>query len=419
MSLGGYKFYGVMCSNSYSSVADWTKCRHCARVKAFIEANNLARAGWTPQVDGNTAFETFGNILYNTGSNWVTIFVNGATSLAIVTLYSYQFVDTTAYNYTKVNNFKDYGVENYVYNSVIGSCYHVLVDNSTMTPLSALTGENQAGQTTRLVPVGMYNQVTTTSTLFSSANVISFEYSTVHINGVSFQPLYTYAKSRNNYYGYAIKGKSVISIANVNLNNNPQITILSTDAFSSLVTPNDTSKLLYMNLSGVKNVSTNYNEGLGFSDPGWSDIHEIYYDQNIYEELPTSVSRSRDADEYFDFAKLSPLPAQTGDTNLYSGFYMWTPAPLYTTNVSTKGPINIDLLSYNFRPSTPALKVGTVQNGIYLLAEQLTESSTSHWQPALYCNHVDTNYKHNIYVGWDSSNPIDLSVSSAWSIYQI
>lgn len=427
MSLGGYKFRGYCVNRGSTTNGEWVELIHRARTKAFIQASVSANAGWTPTTDGNTSFETYGNILHHlSGMNWITIFTNGTDSLAIVTLAKYCFGGGTASSDTvQVTNYRDYGSTGYKYFCPLSSCTHVVRQGlGAMTESDVLTGGNGVSQ---LLPIGAPVTIAPSSGVRMLSDTAELLSSSVDM-GYTTITLSSYYSRSSLYFGYAIKGKNIVTITKYSsASRSPQITLISLDAYSSKVNQDDSDGFLYINLSGVSvGDKTVYEE---YSIPSeseycWSDPSVWFNVGNVrYPAHRSSTTDAKDVWLYF-YGKIIPTMAQfTGSTIEYpfSSIFVWGASQ--STNCNSKGMVSIDYLAYNCAMTYSIGNVGDiVANGKYLIAFTVQNSSSSRytkWMPSffpqsdLYFTQIT---KHTFYVGWDPSNP-DIMQSSSWTEY--
>lgn len=416
MSLGGYKFAGRFCQKGSLTDVQWVTLIHKTRTKAFIQANDLANAGWVPQEDGNTSFETYGNILHNLGgdANWITIFANGTDYMAIVTLSKFCFGGgTTATDTPKVTNHRDYGRSDYKYFSPFASCY-IVISSSTLTEESVLRGNSQ------LLPIGAPSSITSNASIENDTHTVELLTGSA-VMGNSTHQISTFLASTSLYFGYAVKGKSFITITN----RTPLIAIFSLDAYSSKVNPNDNDNFMYINLNGVSYGRTgNYDETSKPSTSGylWGDS-PIWFNigSSYFPGYKSGVSQTNDECFYF-YGRMCPVMAQfdgAAQQYPYGNITLW--APSLDTACLTKGAVKIDLFAYNCYMASSSYAIGKpVANGNFLAAfvVQNGGGANNSWMPSFFTsmNYSSHTTYHALYVGWDPSNP-DITQASAWTEY--
>lgn len=261
MAFGGYKFYGFH-RETPSSGLELAET-HAARVLAFYRANEAAGSHWVFDPDKTVSDETYALSIDGVQTHCIHTLRDSDTNplgLATFFKYSYEglvgyyliltvssigmlFRSGTATTSSFINFYFDQmccpeGI-NYP-KALQGFCLHAL----SLEPFGSLPSNGQPSsdlipnKSTRLTPVG-------SCTMPNSGTV-----------GYSAESTNSFILTSDAYFGYAIKGADIISLAATNPTY-PSINVLSLDAFDKYFNSGDSNGLL---MFPVNSRSNNVNE---------------------------------------------------------------------------------------------------------------------------------------------------------------
>lgn len=405
MPLGGYKFAGRYCQKDSLTDQQWAKRMQETKVAAFMAANALANAGWEYDMDGSPD----GNIhcLDTVGNNYCTCFKNTVAGgyFAIYTLCAVM-APPASEGYVSKAHYRAYygtGSTNF-YIGATGTNF-IRVGNARIAYDSDLT--NIGYGTTYCFPVGNYAYGTSVGNTSDT---------TINYTGAS-----------TTYFGYAVKGGTVVIFAGTDLAAHLCITIASCNGFSTLFNSNDRYPAVIINTQVVQGAQTTTYETSdrqtsAFSFAGmivaFDDVGASFMDGELY-GLPMAVYDG--VVEAYPFQSLYLSYIRNGQTGCYA-----------------KGIFDVSMLSWNTQlqgaSGVPDI-LKPVANGNYLA--QNCASSANEWAVpgtvssaiaygkairALnrwrYANHFGIHSQGwpACYAGWDPSNP-DITQSSAWTLY--
>lgn len=405
MALGGYKFAGYKCTKpSGATDAQWALLIHKTRLKAFMDANTAASAGWSfDWSNGDEAFETYGNVIYYADRtdplNLVSFFKHGSGDdikyYMIASLFNYQ-LETTYSGVTRINkngtftlgsysSSGQYKVTNNVclfhtasYDRFSENCFQY-VDSGGTYPSRALS----------LVPISQF----------------CYTSNAPYMKGPSSTSSY-FAQSLL-YLGVAVKGTNILTFTSNNLTNDDsrylrcKTTLVGFDGMT-LSSPNDSANIYGITIYGTASSDT--------AVVSWSDLA----DSRLNETLSDSFERYPVSDKPSMLLLSQPYKAiYNGSPDAYpfesvilttNGTRSAAPC-LNNDGITSKGSFNVDLLacngtySYsNFDTWKPAA------NGNYIVARLKRSVPSYGTQPCVY------------YVGWDPSNP-DITADASWTAY--
>lgn len=399
MSLGGYIFRGYTCSKpSGISNTDWYLLIHKTRVKAFLEASNAADAGWViDHTGGQIAFESTSGAIYrldDLGYNYITTFKipNEDAYFQILTLCNWT-TDTAdlANGMVCIRTPIDYS---YVYSNTV-----------YMSRLMRTTMFHRVG-TVRKTPDLSANKYGMSS-LFTAGSMFETGNSSGHKSCNADNESYVFP-NYNCKYGYAIKGKHIISV--IMNGSNLYFSLLSADVYS--VRFNNSDKFVSYNAINFTSRSP-YNNN--------STYGEASIKSNVVKYYATSYIKGNSS---YNISQ-AYIPLRTSNytqaTTIYpfSSVYISTIEDTQDIKSNGIGSIPVDLLSTNTTTGT-LFDIGTVvANGNYICVGSssgtiyvigLSNDNISGWGSNYYV-------KENIFLGWDPSNP-NLSESSSWPIYR-
>lgn len=395
MSLGGYKFRGYTAQRpSGMSNTDWYLLIHKTRVKAFLDASAAANAGWViDYTDGQLDFESTTGAIYrldDLGYNYVTAFriPNEDAYFQILTFckWSTDSVDTAN------GKIRCSDILNYY------SSYKTWLEKTTMFHRVGTSRKDP----TNLSSKYRYTPLIQVGSAFDSTNTGDY---TVDADSNSYVfPGYTCG------YGYAIKGKHIISIAKYG--STFYYSLLSADIYQSRFNQND-------NFAGFNAIS--------FANRGsiTGSYSRYYGEVNIDTSsvLHYNTERYVGSTSYTVYQAFVPLRTAnyTQATTIYPFSSVYTIMTSDSQDVQSNGigSIPIDLLATNTTTGASFNTGSVVANGNYLCVSSTRASlyvvglsfrSVSGWGSS-------NNYNsENIFVGWDPSNP-DLNESSSWPEY--
>lgn len=395
MALGGYKFkgYHVTRPSSYvaGTVADevaWVLLMHKAQIKSFIEASNLANAGWAfdpDLVSGGYAFETFGNVIYcldSLGYNYVSFFKHdtGDGYFAICTFTNHDFRTADLANgvirLVPPNNIGQY--TSYYYSGIC--TLYCKISKIQLTPDNIRSYGNNL---MLLVPRGANN---TGDSIYPS------------IGPSNWSSNYPYCQFSDFFTGFAVKDKNIVSFVSRSLSKGINSCIYSIDGFSSLCNSNDTNNIFSINFqSNTSNTSSG----------------EVYENYATGTSSTSTVTLTNNSDGQFTFAGIfyNSFSAYSGDMQCYP-FNSIAISNVYNSELHNygKGYVAIDLIAVSLPLNTSQrpVKTTTVANGNYLMVGYANQTNASNLsftiQGGYFC------------CGWDPSNP-DIRETTSWTEY--
>lgn len=402
MALGGYKFAGYKCSNDGTLTdAQWALLIHKTRLKAFLEANTSASAGWVFDLNGGTIDfnATYTGVIYDLGGdglNLVSYFRNGTGDNAkyymIASLFNWTCASATSpqiqvsttgpivYGYYssggqyKVNNQTLFHTVSY--DPFPEDC---ILNNANDYPQKALP----------MIPVlgfGAYTGSTPSS--IPSNNTLS--------------------NTTKLYFGYALKNLDIISFTTFN----DKMTVSDSRAwlkttfvgFDSLVlsSPDDSANIYGITL-------TNNTQSQELAASGWGNYDALYrWQETLTDSFIRYVTQdNKPNDLFFSVCKKACFNGTTQTypfetVTLTTGGTRNSAPYLNADGITSKGTFDIELLSsngsYNYNIFTMWQPVA---NGNYLPVAIKTLSGSGYADS-------QTTY----YVGWDAGNPNILDESS-------
>lgn len=395
MSLGGYKFAGRYCEKGSLTDVQWALRMHKTKVAAFMAANALANAGW----DYDMAGSPDGNYhcLDSVGYNYVTCFKrfvdeNTTHYFSIFTLTRYGGTSVTTAGYVATNRFARGAQGNNDTSTTyyLGASYASYFVRYGVVPFSYSTAATQLdnGQS-YLLPAG--NPGYRSSWSGSSTND-----STRTLLAVS-----------TNYYGFAIKGSSIITFTGPSVSG-VAVSLLSIDAFSSKFVDgnNALSDTLMINIQGI--ASSKFEK---------DDAYYVASSSIVVASCPNGTQNATDSFSIIDCDPLAFYVATNIQAYPFQSVSVKTWRTDETSKTIARGTVNVDLLAINY-PESLLTKFTTAANGKYLVLNGV-DSPTN--PPQKLFGQVSYPRDHNyytigVYCGWDPSNP-DITQASAWQLY--
>jgi hypothetical protein len=369
---------------------------HKTKVAAFMAANALSGAGWdydmTGSPDGNY------HCLDAVGNNYVTCFkrvVDSSTMhyFAILTLTKYGGTSWTTTGYVQISNSMfaraTEGAPSST-NYYLGAYYASSFIRYGVTQFSYLSilSQNEAGQSYVLPSAnpGMPTSWTITGSCDGSETMFAVS---------------------TNYYGYAIKGSSIIMFGGPSMSG-VAVSMLSFDAFSSkfVETTNALADTLFINTQGVSSSSQEKNNA--------------YHNYSSSVVVATRANSAKNRSDSFSFVTGDPLAYYAGNS-IQAYPFQAVSVKNYSTDSSgtiARGTVQIDLFAINY-PTVLPTKFSTVANGSLLVLDGSSESTNT---PQMVLGQWYAPGDHAIYIigmycGWDPSNP-DITQASAWTEYE-
>ena len=399
MSLGGYKFVGYkfVLPADYDSTVDAQVIAQCLRLhkmklKAFMESCTATGANWQFfETNGDASFEDYGNVIYKLdadGFNYASFFRYGSDNAYYCMLtmsdasYSsgkallihneyWAYVSSSNWKFTISNNMDSIGIEPITFANMFSTA-----TNSMYHRLSFVTNYGWT--------------VTSANTLSKSV-------------------------TNNQYFGYAIKGKNIISISSQNITSLSSTYVKISSIGSLQLASNTDTSNMFSYLTGASDSTAatgNYAEGILKSQTfiqvsGSNGLPYEYGSHtsggpapNVYIRTPyRAICVLPNSNIPFEPAIISAMNKRT--TNIMN-----------SDGIPTKGAVSVDLLATNLIISNSTnLTMPYVEtlrscgNGNYLCINKTNPSSNGYWIRAgiLYC-------------GWDPSNP-DIMQESSWPVY--
>lgn len=388
MTLGGYKFAGRYCNKGSLSDTEWCLLMHKTRVKAFLDANALSNAGWeVDYTDGEIAFENYGNCIYrldDLGYNFVTTFKNGDNAFFHICTYCKWQTGAASLSdgIIQIAPVRSYPSSAGILAESRGSSLFCRIGTRRKAPNST----NIFGMT-ELVPTGSYGSYADGS--------------------VSPASTYTAASVSSFYYGFAIKGKHIITIytsGGVPGANSP-VAVFSADAFQTVYNTDEPVRygdILFSYSTGVQT----YGERAGcIGDQNTQSTNFPFVDGNynylsatwMFAPFATGVAQPT---ELYPFESVS-----LSNTEKPNG-------PYY--KCAGRGVFPIDLIARMTTSGDAFSRLSTAGNGNYLTVYK--NSSATHVCPVGQAAQNRFTVNENLFVGWDPSNP-DITQASAWTEY--
>lgn len=388
MTLGGYKFAGRYCNKGSLSDTEWCLLMHKTRVKAFLDANALSNAGWeVDYTDGEIAFETYGNCIYrldDLGYNFVTTFKNGDSAFFHICTYCKWKTGAAslAQGIIQIAPVRSYPSSAGILAESRGSSLFCRIGTQQKAPNStSILGM------TELVPTGACGSYTDDS--------------------ISPTSTYTAASNSSFYYGFAVKGKHIITFygnGGVPSAYAP-VTVFSADAFQTVYNPDEPVRYGNVLFSFSTNVSS-YGERAGSNG-----------EQN---ELSTNFSYVDGNDNYLGatwmFAPYATGVAQPTEIYPFESVSLSNvekPSGSYY-KCAGRGVFPIDLIARMTMSGAAFRRLSTAGNGNYLTVYK--NSSAMYVYPIGQASQNRFTVNENLFVGWDPSNP-DITQASAWTEY--
>jgi hypothetical protein len=399
MALGGYKFAGYKCSNDGTLTdAQWALCIHKTRIKAFLDANTSANAGWVFDLNGGTIdFDsTYDGVIYDLGGdglNLVSYFRNGTSPNAkyymIASLFSWSCQNYTGRIKISENGpiVKAYYSSSDQYIVEQQSLFHTvsydpfpedcLLESANDYPIRALP----------LIPVSFWRG-----------------YSGSSPEGIDTTTANSYFKASKLYFGYAVKDCDIISFTTFNdkLSASDNYLYLRTTlvGFDSLTlsSPSDTANIYGIIFSTARS----YEQSSSYWESNVLNYYQITLNDSFQRYLSGSSNNDlvlTKAEKAFFNGATQTYPYETV-TLTTLGMRSYAPF-LNADGITSKGTFNIELIACNGSyVYSYASSWAPVANGNYLTVV-FRRTSTSLTDP-------QTTY----YVGWDASNPNILDESS-------
>ena len=432
MAFGGYKFYGVHRGTpaSGSELVD----THCARVVAFLKANEAAGSHWaidpahsgSMMVDENEYITIDGTDYHCIDS----IRDDNANIIGKISYFAYSYDGLVGYyviltagkiylsnraaspspSSGYVNFYFDQfptirGPINYPPKCLQAFCLHAMsLEPFGVFPVDgAFASDFIPGKSVKLSPIG-------------APNIPSSAWNGIDVsNGGSF------ILASDCYFGYAIKGCDVISFAGTNYAN-PAINILSLDAFARYYNQNDANGLL---LYPAHSMSSSYNEN------GEPIIAYTGYDGQFLDESGDIICcnyqyYTGSNDEQYatiDYSGMSSYNTNKGSNKVQIiaasiGLLKYDISTMVSGSLG-KGSTKVELLSvWIFAPSTGS-------SSTYHVGDTFAGGNF------IICNYFYTNGSYRIQAtgagantysglcllcGWDSSNP-SITNSASWNTF--
>lgn len=389
MSLGGYKFSGYKCNKGSLSDTAFCLLMHKTRVKAFVEACASANANWHFCKTGGTIdFEGNTGVIYDVngnGYNYASFFQYGDESkyIAILTLPN----QTSGYFNDAA---KIYNSSNTVCNLYYFTCFHCISIDQFNDYQFFLSGHTYPTKALQLLPV------TNLYPGYDSPANLSTQWSFYYDANSGYTI----------YFGYAVKGSKVISLASTS-----DMSYVSSGFINASVLGFDS-----ITLSSQCDTYNIFCAGLRYDrtgEIGWTHTTLNDHGPNSYVlTLTDSGARQNGYNKttnsmIFNDSGIAtttgtgnniPFSAETivcGDRD-FNGIS----AGLNSDGILSKGTVDIDFLAANVRPGDTMSDCEAVANGNYILVSRGTTSS----------------YSPQYYVGWDPSNP-DITLDSSWIEY--
>lgn len=393
MSLGGYKFAGYKYTRpaDYDSTVDAQVLAevlkmHKCKLKAFTESCVTSGAQWDfSENAGQIEFETYGNVIYkldSSGFNLVSFFRYGTDDAyyAIVTLSDASRSSGTS---------QSLQLSNYYYYYTGYTVYQTAITNDmSCISLIGLTMDN-------------INSMPSLDRLALSSDSNA---ALSNSDGAVEKSIPEYC-----YYGYAIKGKCIISII-TSTSGSVFVKVSAVDLLE-LSSPDD-KKNIFSYVFGMGNTVTSSSPSI---DSSYGYIQTLTDEGVPYEALAHQYNTTYSV-KLFVQAPKSAVSINPTNNIPYESVVI-TPEhssasrpsqPLNKDGIMTKGVTPIDMMATNLIYPYNNISVRTAYaNGNYLnVWKYMTSSYTSNTM------------RHGkiVYIGWDPSNP-DITQESSWPEY--
>lgn len=400
MDLGGYKFAGYKCTKGSSMTdAEWALRIHRTRIKAFLDANTSANAGWVFDLtEGELDYEAGDCAIYDLGGdglNLVSYFRNGtypnAKYYMIASLFNWTCGSATAPQ-IKVSNtgpiVMGYYSSSNQYKVVKQTLFHTVSFSPFPEDCLLYSANNYPSNALPLIPIGGWG---------------SYSSSAPNITPSTVQ---TYFKASSLYIGCAVKGFDIESFtidgshfSDSYMLNYARTTIVGFGSLT-LSSPNDSANIYGITLNGT---DSNWE---GFSAT-WTSSVVNYYQETLNDAFTRYITNDKNNHMYLAYPNKAFFNGST-QVYPYEAVVLTTGASrnsapfLNTDGITSKGLFNAELLSCNGSYNYSSFTMwGTVANGNYLTAVYKRTGSTSFGEP-----------QATYYVGWDASNPNILDESS-------
>lgn len=399
MSLGGYIFkgYKFVLPADYDSTVDAQVIAQCLRLhkmklKAFMESCTATGANWQfSETNGDASFESYGNVIYKLdqdGFNYASFFRYGTDNA----YYCMMTVSDASYSSGKALQ-----IYNQYWAYVSSTSYRFQISNNMDSiGIEPITFSNMFSTATN----SMYHRLS---------------FSTNHGSVVTTANTLSKALTDNQYFGYATKGKNIISISSHDITSLSATYVkISSIGSLQLASNTDTSNMFsYLtNASDYTAATGNYSEGF-LKNQSYIQVsgnNGLPYEYGshtsggpsplVYIRTPyRAICALPNSNIPFEPAVISAMSKRT--TNIMN-----------SDGIPTKGAVSVDLLATNLiisnyltnnMPYVETLR--SCGNGNYLCISKTKPNSNSYWIRAgiLYC-------------GWDSTNP-DIMQESSWPVY--
>ena len=402
MALGGYKFAGYKCTKGSSMTdTEWSLLIHKTRIKAFLDANTSANAGWVFDLNGGTIdFDsTYVGVIYDLGGdglNLVSYFRNGTAPNAkyymIASLFNWtcgsptspqiQISNTGPIVYGYYSSSGQYKVNNH-------TLFHTVSYEPFPEDCILNSANNYPQKALPMIPVygfGSYTNATPSSNLNDNSTLF---------------------KSAKLYFGYALKNLDIISFTTFNDKmavSDSRVWLKTTFVgFDSLAlsSPDDSANIYGICLTNNSNVYE-------IASSGWGNYDALYrWQETLTDSFIRYESYNSPNDLFFGICKKACFNGTTQTypfetVTLTTGGCRNSAPFLNADGITSKGTFDIELLSsngsYNYNIFTMWKPVA---NGNYLPVAIKTLSNSGY-----------TDQQTTYYVGWDASNPNILDESS-------
>lgn len=389
MALGGYKFAGRYCNKGSLSDTEWCLLMHKTRVKAFLDANALSNAGWeVDYTDGEIAFENYGNCIYrldDLGYNFVTTFKNGDSAFFHICTYcKWQTgAASLAQGTIQIAPTRSYPSSSGILAESRGSSLFCRIGTQRKAP----NNTDILGMT-ELVPTGAHGNYWDSYVSPASSCTAAF--------------------ANSFYYGFAIKGKNIITFyASGVPSETCPVAVFSADAFQTVYNPDEPVRygnVLFSYSSGTSVSSYGERAGCtGDQQATTTNFPYVYGNTNYlgttWMFAPFATGVVQPTETYaFESVTLSNVSKPEGEYYKCAG----------------RGVFPIDLIARMTTSGAAFNRLSTAGNGNYLTVYK--SSSANYVYPIGQTAQNRFNANENLFVGWDPSNP-DIKQSSAWTKY--
>lgn len=391
VSLGGFKFVGYRYVTPADPVyTDEILKMHKCKLKAFMEANTASGSSWAfSQTSGDYSFGTYGNVIYSLGT---TAGVNLVSFLRHGSDNAYHCIATFG-NMALLSGSGDYAL-------VLENYYRFYESSSNHT---VATNDMSCSGLDEISPSNVNVDSSSGRLRFYSCNDANLY---TAANGSTIDTL----PATKRYYGYAIKGKTIISFIREGDNTYSCVKIDCIDGLS-LCSPSDQANIFSFITNTTKQTDSTGSYMLDGSGRQFGICQVLRGNGARYE--PDGTSTSGKIPTIFIMPPQKAVVLNGTDNMPYEGAlltpgFLRTLDLLNTDGILAKGQASVDILAVNnVYPYGNITPLSAYANGNYLCLHVYCYSGSTYGTRM---------YSKTVYCGWDPSNP-DITVDASWPVY--